>query len=125
MADKPQDRAITFYDWPLHKAQQYHDCLRIVTERVKPERDKIQPTNSIAKQRRDLWWKYSSPTVPLYVAARALRRVLARSRHSGFHMLAWVRSDILYNDAVVIFAFEDDATFAILQSGIHEAWLRQ
>ena len=119
----PERWALTFYDWPLHKAQEYTACMKIVLERIKPERDKIEPTNPIAKQRHDLWWKYTSPTVELYRTARKLKRVLARSRVSGLHMIAWVRSDILYSDTVVIFAYEDDATFAVLQSNIHESWL--
>jgi hypothetical protein len=117
--------AITFHDWSLEKAEAFPLCMNVVRARVKPERDKIKPTNSIAKQRRDLWWKYSSPTMQLYKNIRPLNRVLARSRVSGLHMVAWVRSDILFNDAVVVFAFDDDSNFALLQSTIHETWIMQ
>jgi len=121
----PSRWALTFHDWPLERAEEYPACLAIVRERVKPDRELIEPTNSIAIQRRELWWKYSSPTMPLYNAVRPLTRALARSRVSGLHMMSWVRTDILYNDAVVVFAFEDDATLSVLQSNVHEAWVRQ
>jgi len=41
------------------------------------------------------------------------------------HMLAFVPKGYVYGDATVVFAFEDDYHFALLQSSVHEAWLRQ
>jgi hypothetical protein len=54
-----------------------------------------------------------------------LKRVLVRSRVSELHMLAFVPKGYIYGDATVIFAFDDDYHFALLQSNVHEVWLRK
>ena len=50
----PSRWVINFHDWPLERAETYPDCMSIVREKVKPERDK----NDRA-QRRALWWQYA------------------------------------------------------------------
>jgi hypothetical protein len=39
---QPSRYVICFHDWDLERAQQYPDLLRIVEERVKPEREKLR-----------------------------------------------------------------------------------
>lgn len=52
-------------------------------------------------------------------------RVLARSRLSELHALAAVPNGCVFGDATMVFAFDDDYHFALLQSNVHEAWLRK
>ncbi len=72
----PSRWVINFRDWPLDAehdnpknpqgapyASDYPDCLAIVREKVKPERDKNKD-----KQRREIWWRFTRPTVELYRA---------------------------------------------------------
>ncbi len=35
----PSRWVINFHDWPLERAETYPDCMKIVREKVKPERD--------------------------------------------------------------------------------------
>jgi hypothetical protein len=71
------------------------------------------------------WWKHWNNRQELYRAIAPLRRVLVRSRVSELHMLAFVPKGYVYGDATVVFAFDDDYHFALLQSSVHEVWLRQ
>ncbi len=113
---------IYFRDWPLAKCEEYPECLLLVRERVKPERDKIKPTNGMARQRRDLWWKFTGPTVELYDAIQSLKRVLVASAISKHHMFAFVPASYIYSNALNVFAFDTAGHFALLQSDIHASW---
>jgi len=44
---------INFFDWPLEQAEQYTEPMRIVRERVKPQRDEVR-----RKAHREYWWHY-------------------------------------------------------------------
>jgi hypothetical protein len=56
-------------------------------------------------------------------AIAPLRRVLVRSRVSELHAMVFVPVGWIYNEALVVFAFDDDYHFALLQSSVHEAWV--
>jgi hypothetical protein len=58
-------------------------------------------------------------------AIAPLRRMLVRSRVSELHSMAFVAKGWIYSDQTIVFAFDDDYHFALLQSSVHEAWLRQ
>src|SRR6202008_1458623 len=57
----PSRWVINFHDWPVEKAELFHDCIKIVREKVKPERD----TNN-RKVRRERWWQYAERAPALY-----------------------------------------------------------
>jgi hypothetical protein len=122
-AQQPGRWVICFHDWDLARAQQYPDLLRIVEARVKPEREKLRPEVSGYARLKDNWWQWAETGREIRLAIAPLRRVLARSRVSELHMLAFVPKGYVYGDAIVVFAFDDDYHFALLQSGVHEAWV--
>jgi hypothetical protein len=124
-AQQPGRWVICFHDWDLARAQQYPDLLRIVEARVKPEREKLRPEVSGYARLKDNWWQWAETGREIRLAIAPLRRVLARSRVSELHMLAFVPKGYVYGDATVVFAFDDDYHFALLQSGVHEAWARR
>ena len=114
---------VYFRDWTLKQCEEeYLDCLELLRLRVKPERDKIIPTNNMARQRRDLWWKFTGPTVELYAAIEGKKRVLVASAVSKHHAMAFVPSTYIYSNALNIFAFDTYEHFALLQSSVHSAW---
>lgn len=116
---------IYFRDWNLNECQRYPLCLEIIKQRVKPERDKIVPTNNMAKQRRDLWWKFTGPTVELYDSIAGREKVLVASAVSKHHAFAFVPATYIYSNALNVFAFEDFCSFALLQSSPHAEWALQ
>jgi hypothetical protein len=111
---------ICFFDWTLERARKYPDLLRIVEQRVKPDRDKVKQVSE-----RQKWWLFARLRGEMHQAIKPLRRVLVRSRVSELHPLAFVSKGMVYSDATVIFAFDDDYHFALLQSNAHEAWVRR
>ncbi len=114
----PSRWVINFFDWPLDKAEKYPDLINIVREKVKPERDKVR-----RERNRERWWIYAEHRPGLYRAIRELSRVLVRSRVSELHAMVFVENGWVYSEAVVVFAFDDNYHFALLQSNIHEAWV--
>jgi hypothetical protein len=120
---KPSRYVICFHDWDLERAKQYPDLLRIVEERVKPERERLHGPGD--KRNREYWWQFGAYRHELRRAIAHLKRVLVRSRVSELHMLAFVPKGYIYGDATVVFAFDDNYHFALLQSNVHEVWLRK
>jgi hypothetical protein len=122
---KPSRFVICFHDWDLDRARQYPDLLRIVEERVKPEREKLRDTIPIQAKRKKFWWQFGSPAVQLYKAIAPLRRVLVIARITEHFGLVFVPKGWIYNEKTIVFAFDDDYYFAVLQSTIHELWARK
>jgi hypothetical protein len=54
-----------------------------------------------------------------------LRRVLVRALTSEHHTMAFVPRGLVYDQTIIIFAFEDDYHFALLQSSVHDIWVRK
>lgn len=118
---RPSRYVICFHDWELERAQQYPELLRIVEERVKPERDCL--TGPGDKRNREYWWQFGAYRSGMREAIAPLQRVLARSRVSELHAIVFVPKGYVYGDATVVFAFDDEYHFALLQSNIHEVWV--
>jgi hypothetical protein len=121
----PRRWAINFRNWPLERAEEYPSLLTIVRERAKPERDRLASGDATARDRARRWWQFARPTLAVYDAISNFRRVLVRSRVSELHAPCFVPTGWVYDIQVVVFAFDDDFHFALLQSNIHEAWVRR
>ena len=98
------------------------DLMSIVEERVRPER----VTKDASKYPRMVheWWKYWNPRVELYDEIGLLSQVLVVSRHSQHTAFAFVPTDMVYSDALIVFAVDTSSAFCALQSRIHETWTR-
>ena len=114
----PSRSVINFHDWPLEDAEKYPLCMSIVREKVYPDR---QRNND--KQRREIWWRFTRPTVELYQIARKMRRILAVAQTGKYHSFVFVSPDFVYDQKLIVFAFDDDANFSLLQSTIHREWV--
>jgi hypothetical protein len=110
---------ITFGQMTLEEAERWPELLKIVRERVKPERD----TNN-RDVRRKYWWRFGEVAPALYKTIAPLKRCLANSRHTKHLVFAFQSVNLMFSEAVNVFAFEDYAHFAVLQSRIHEPWAR-
>lgn len=73
------------------------------------------------------WWKFWHSRAVLYEAIKSnhVTRVLARARVCNHHMVAFIPCDWVYTEQVVVFVFDTNSAFAILQSHVHEAWARK
>ncbi|MBN8564087.1 MAG: restriction endonuclease [Leptolyngbya sp. UWPOB_LEPTO1] len=119
----PSRWIVNFKEAKFDEVELYPDLLEILKERVYPER--IQKDASKYPRMVNEWWKYFHTRLELYEMIKPLRRVLVRSRVSDKHMLVFSPTNYVFGDAVVVFGYENDSDFALLQSSIHEIWARK
>ena len=119
----PSRFVINFGERTEQEARRYCAIWEIAQRQVLPERLK----KDLQKYPRMVleWWKFWNNRQKLYKRVSELDRVLVRSRVSELHMLAFVTTDVVFSDAVVVFAYDDDYNFGLLQSNLHEAWIRR
>ncbi len=110
---------INFFDISEDKAWEYPDLMQIVKNKVKPERD-IQKRDAL----RIKWWQYAEKRPGLVKAIAPLERVLVISRISNSYAFTFLPKGIVYNEKIVVFAFQNSAALCLLQSRIHEIWSR-
>jgi hypothetical protein len=113
----PSRWIINFRDWPLEKATTYSDCIAIVRERVKPERDLNNRPS-----RRELWWRYGDYAKRLETTIVNMHRVLVRAITGKHHAFAFVNTGVVFDQTAPVYTFEDHSTFSVLQSDIHRVW---
>jgi hypothetical protein len=117
---KPRRYVICFQNWPLEKAQQYPELLQILRDRVKPVRDKVKE-----KREKENWWLFARYRGELRRAIEPLNKVMARAVVSDTHAIVFLPKSMIFNHKIAVFAFEDGFHFSILQSSIHELWMRR
>jgi hypothetical protein len=127
VADEKQRKAwlrvgIVPQDYPDPVAADFPDCLRIVEEKVKPERAKLIGRNTIGTRRGQIWWQYAADAGALYEAIAGMQRVLSRPLTSKHHGFFFLRAGIVYDQTCPVFVFDDDAALALLQSDVHYEW---
>jgi hypothetical protein len=113
----PSRWVINFFDWSLEQTETYPDCMAIIREKVKPERELNND-----KRPRESWWLFKRPTLSLYNAIAGLERVLAIALTSHTCAFTFVPSSIVFSHATGIFAFDDFCYLSILQSVFHVEW---
>src|SRR5205823_7178097 len=105
---------ITFRDWHLDRASappdyvgpvaaDYPDCLEIVREKVKPERDRLAAGDATGRDRARRWWQFARPTVKLYAAIAGMDRVLVVARTSKYRAYSLVRTEQVLDANLVVF----------------------
>jgi len=104
---------------PQDQASLYEVPFEHVKMLVKPYR----ATNSNA-QLRDTWWLHWRPRPDMRRAIAVLDgvRYLATSAVSRHRVFAWLPTETLASNAVVVFARDDDYFFGVLHSRAHEVW---
>lgn len=118
---QPSRWVICFHDWELRRAQQYPELLRIVEERVKPDRVRLAGPGD--RRNREFWWQFGAFRTGMRAAISPLDRVLIRAEVSQTHSVAFVPKHMVFSHMLIVFAFDDDYHFALLQSNLHEAWV--
>ncbi|XVQ86424.1 Eco57I restriction-modification methylase domain-containing protein [Microbispora siamensis] len=108
---------INFRDWSIEQAQKYPELFEIVERQVKPER-----ARNSDRRRREIWWRFTRPTVELYEAIANLERVLVIARVSKTGLPVLVPTGQVMSEQVVVFATDQSADFALLTSAFHFAW---
>jgi restriction-modification enzyme MmeI-like protein len=121
---EPQRRAqlssgLVASDYPGQVAADWRMLLSLVEQKVKPERDRQD-----RKALRERWWQYADKRPGLYRAIGALRRVLVTPQTSPHLAFAFAENGLVYGQSLIVFPYETAAAFAVLQSRVHEVWVR-
>jgi hypothetical protein len=114
---------INFGEMSEAQAREYPDLMRIVEEKVKPERLKLGD-NPDAKRRKNNWWLWGRYTSGLFKAIAKCDRVLVCSLHSQYLTFAFLPANCVFSHALAVFSIEKFSVFATIQSRIHEIWAR-
>lgn len=109
---------INFGNMTEGEARRWPDLLAIVETKVRPQR--VQKGKGVAEYP---WWQFWRPRPELHAAIRGLQRVLVAPRTSKYLAFAYLPSDTVFSENLVIFALHT-AGFSVLQSRLHEMWVR-
>jgi N-6 DNA Methylase len=110
---------INFGDMSEQEARKYPDLMKIVEEKVKPER----LTNN-RDVYRIYWWQYAEKRPGMKKAISGLDKVLVTcivTKHLSFIFLP---NKFVFSKSLFIFPLPNYSHFTVLQSRIHEVWAR-
>ena len=100
---------------PEAEAALYEAPFEHVRRVVKPRRDTSRTTIT-------QWWQHERPRGDMREALAGLPRFIAAPRVSKHRLFAWLFGDTLADSATIVFARDDDYTFGVLHSRVHELW---
>ena len=104
-------------DMAENEAALYEAPFEYVRLHVKPERDKNRDAN-----RKKHWWRLGRTGGDMRKALKPLSRYIATPRVAKYRLFVWLSAVVLPDSRVYAIARDDDATFGILHSRIHELW---
>ena len=116
-SQSPRRYAINFSDMNEEEARQYPELIEVVEEKVKPQRMLLN-----RKALRVRWWQYGEKQPSLAKAIRKCSRVLVISRVGQHASFAFLPSDVIYSEALVVIPLTTFSAFSILQSYVHGCW---
>jgi hypothetical protein len=107
-------------DYPGPVAMDYPDCYDIVKERVYPVRAKVR-----RQAHRAYWWHYGDKRPALYSTIAQFKRVLVQTLHTKYLAPSFTSNGTVYSHALTVFASDTWETYSIIQSTLHEVWVRE
>jgi hypothetical protein len=110
---------IDFGRLSLKEVERWPQLLKIVRERVLPERCSLKRA-----QYREAWWQFAEPQTKMRESIASLRRCLVTSQVSKHLLFAFQPTDRVFSHALYVFPLDAFTAFAILQSRVHEPWAR-
>jgi hypothetical protein len=110
---------IDFGEMAEEDAALYEAPFEYVKRYVKPLRDENR-----RRRRRLFWWQHGETVPGLRAAVGGLQRYIVTPRVSKHRIFVWVTPETLPDSAVVAIAREDDYSFGVLHSTVHELWAR-
>ncbi|MFN2477020.1 MAG: DNA methyltransferase [Chthoniobacterales bacterium] len=128
----PTRWVIDFAERDAFAARSYEAAFERIRERVRPaivekaDREKAQVGNASGPWARmaNRWWIYERHRADCIAAINAIPRYIALSRVTKRPIFDFVASSIHPDTALIVFAFADDYSFGILQSGMHWEWFK-
>lgn len=117
---KPLKHVFYFQDMNLEELKRIPDLYNIAFDRIFPQRQK-----SSSKRRREKWWLYTSPAEQIYKSIIDLDFVFVTCFTSKYMMISKVEKSYIYSNAVIVFSTDNFVNFNVIQSALHECWVRK
>ena len=114
---QPKRFVIDFADFSLEQASKWPALLEIVDRRVRPER--LEKAADLAAWP---WWQFWRTRMELRSAVSRLGRMLVTAQTGNAQAFAFLPVGVICSHSVVVFPFDDDRRFSILQSQVHLSW---
>jgi hypothetical protein len=135
----PQRYVIDFHGLTLLDAEQYGPLFARVKKYVLPARESAAQKEAIRNEKTlakdpdasvnrhhanflSTWWELSYPRRNMLAALNNLSRYIVCGQVTKRPIFAFVNTEIRPNAALMVFAYDDDYTFGVLQSSIHWEW---
>jgi type II restriction/modification system DNA methylase subunit YeeA len=118
---KSSDRWIIDFgtSMPVDAAASYDAPFEYLVQHVKAERLK---NNRKAYSER--WWIHAESRPAFRKAVAGMARYIATARVAKHRLFVWLETVVLPDSKVIAIALDDDFTFGVLCSRVHEAWTR-
>jgi hypothetical protein len=112
---------IDFGGLSLEEAESFEDVMKIVKERVYPERSKLKqaPDNSECKL---YWWRFHKARAKLRDKIKHLEQYIAVARHAKQPYFTMIDRNVIPDNGVVVIASSDLYLCGILSSHYHNVW---
>ena len=104
-------------DMAVEEAALYEAPFEYVKEKVKPAR-----LNNKRRLYAEKWWLHMESRPGMRNALQGLSRYIGTSQISRHRIFSYIDGDVIPDHAIIVFARDDDYTFGILHSRIHEKW---
>lgn len=111
---------INFGEMSEQDAWKWPDLMRIVVEKVKPERPKQND-----KGAKEKWWLFTRTRPELRQAISGLDKVLVVNCGATSHLsFAFIKLPMIFAHSLTVFPIDNYCGFCFLQSRTHEIWAR-
>ena len=105
--------------------RQYPDLMEVLENKVKPERAKLNVNTADGRRRKERWWLWGRYTPALFRAISECGVVLAIARTSKAFAFTLLSSNQVFSENLIVFPLTNYFIgFAVLQSHVHEIWVR-
>ncbi len=101
------------------EAQQFEQPFKLVTERVKPYRDKLS-----GQMHESRYWLFWDKREKFYQRIGLLDKVLVSSIVTKYLTFSFFPVGWVYSHQLKVFAFTGSEFFSVLQSSFHDVWAR-
>ncbi len=119
LAQRPRGKYVIDFgqDTPERDAARYECPFEYVKEHVRPVRRRNRN-----ERLRTQWWLYEAWRPKMRGAIALLKRFIATPVTSKHRFYVWVEPHVIPDATINVIAREDDYTFGVLHSRIHERW---
>jgi hypothetical protein len=116
-----QKFAINFFKFSKEQASAYDEAFAIVEGSVRVERQRQKD-----KRLREFWWHYKRHCPDLYnkIGSKSMVEVLVTCKVTKHLNFIFADANQVFDIGLNVFAFDDYAIFAQLQTSFHEMWSR-